>query len=432
MRTGLMMLTLIGLWAVSAAGQPPAKLGPVPGPTLGSIDRSPSVRVRVAKGVDRVSLGGPAFIAVRSASDPTIDPVRLRTPVTVARQGQAFLLRDAPGAGMTWRLRSMRIDTPDGRPLTLDGTALPGHLVLHPVDMPIPGQPTRLTPGIDAVNHVDLEEYLPGVLARELYANWPEETFRAQAIAARSYALWERHRHQHRAHDLESTTASQAYVGLTQNPRANRAVAATRGTVLSHDGRVVPAFYCSAVGREAQDAAAVFADRTPPIAPLRGGPRGAWDQPSPHYRWPTWRRPIDDASARVRAWAQASQHPAAALTRIVRIDTLAHVDRRQRPAGFTVQDSAGRSHRFTPVDLRLALNHTDPTLPALPPNAALKSSDCRFAVAGSVLVAQDGHGYGHGVGMSQWGAHAMANAGHDHRAILAHYYPGAALTRLYR
>ncbi|MEM0914982.1 MAG: SpoIID/LytB domain-containing protein [Planctomycetota bacterium] len=429
------LVSLILAGSLLLAANAMADLRPVPGPRLDTIDQSPTVRVRVAAATPSIHLAGPPTLAVRSASDATIPPVQLRSPVTVARHGNAFLLRDAAGAAMTWRLRSMHVDSPSPTPLTLNGNALPGHLVLHPVDVPPVTPAAQPTPGIDAVNHVDLEAYLPGVLSRELYASWPDETFRAQAVAARSYALWERQRNQHRTHDLESTVASQAYAGVTDNPRAHRAVAATRGTVLGYDGRVVPAFYSSTVGRESQDAAAVFADRTPPIAPLRGGPRGDWDRASPHHQWPTLHRSIDDASSRVRAWAASAGHPASALTRITRIDAIPHplpkAQTRLRPAGFLVHDARGSAYRFTAVDLRLALNYPAPRMPALPQRAVLKSSDCRFAVAGPNLVITDGYGYGHGVGMSQWGAHAMAKAGHDHRAILNHYYPGAALTRLY-
>jgi stage II sporulation protein D len=412
----LALALLLCVLLAGPASANPADRAIVPGPALDTIEPNPPLRIRVARGQAQVTVAGPTTLLIRSATDPTIRPVAVASPLTITRRDGAFAVVDANRKTLTWQLQAARIDPVQRHqptPLTLGDKPLPGHLTLHPAG------PDRF----DAINHTDLETYLPGVLHRELFPDWPAETFRAQAIAARSYALWERHRNHDKHYDLESTVASQAYAGLIDLPNPTQAVAATRGVVLAFEGRVVPAFYSSTIGRHAQDMAVVFADRTPVIAPLQGGNRGDWDRISKHYQWGPFAYDLDAASQSVRRWAQRRQHPAAELDRITQVRSLMR-DAWPLPVGYELTDTRGHTYRFRPIHLQHALADA-----AEPP---LKSPDITATVRGNQLIILRGYGYGHGVGMSQYGAFAMAQAGHDHRDILANYYPGARLTRLYR
>ncbi|MEO0588697.1 MAG: SpoIID/LytB domain-containing protein, partial [Planctomycetota bacterium] len=402
------------LTAAPASAQRDA-FGVVPGPEVASIDAEPVVRVRVGRYLSSVEFAGPAPITLRSATNSSIEPVQVATPAIVTHGPDGFVFRDAHGRSGTWKLASARVEPTDAGPITIGENSLPGSVVLHP---------SAAGDGrLDVVNHAGLEAYLPGVLTRELFPKWPLETYRAQAVAARSYALWECYRHSSRHYDLESTTASQAYSGLTDNPTALAGTEQTRGVVLVYEGRVVPAFYSSTIGRHAQDMSVIFADRTPVIRPLQGGPRGDWDQVSKHYKWGPIEYDIARATQSIRAWAEHNDHPAAEMDTLARFRSIM---RRDWPiaVGYELIDRQGKAYRFSPIEFRHSMfGAGDPTL---------KSSDVRATVRGRRLVILEGYGYGHGVGMSQYGAWAMAEAGHNHRSILTTYYPGAELIRAYR
>ena len=125
--------------------------------------------------------------------------------------------------------------TAGGRPVTL--VARKGHRVAYRGTL-------RLVPGSrggDTVNIVKLEQYLQGVVPQEVPALWPAEAVRAQAVAARSYAAYERRYDSHGAFDVYDTTADQVYGGASaEHPAASRAIRATRRVAVMHRG--APAF----------------------------------------------------------------------------------------------------------------------------------------------------------------------------------------------
>lgn len=404
--------------------------GAVTGPPLASINTEPTLRVRVARGervlslqpVDRgddvwLSPGGPVGGGAQ----------RFTPPVTVTSTGEAFRVEAADGRSGTWTIAALHAGAESDLKITTAGdAAYPGTVQLHHA----PG-------GIDAINHVPLETYLPGVLDRELYPNWRRQAFEAQAVAARSYALFEmsQSRRNGRRYDLESTTASQVYGGTSTNPTARAAVASTRGRVLAYDGRVVPAFYSSTTGGRGQDAAAVFT-RIADIPPLRGRSRDTWGSISPHWTWGPIRRDLDTLARRLAAWGEANDHPVANLRGIRGLAVTAR-SRAGRPAAFRVTDTAGTSYTLRSEQFRFACNFaTDGSaalnLPPLERDQRVMSSDLRFEPApGGDAVVITGRGWGHGVGLGQWGAQHLATRGYDARAILAYYYPDAAVVRLY-
>ncbi len=136
------------------------------------------------------------------------------------------------------------------------------------------------------VNVVDLEDYLKGVVPREMPASWGDDAFAAlvaQAVAARSYALATMS--PTATYDVFDDTRSQAYGGRSgEDPRTSRAVEATRGTVLTHRGEVITAFFFSTSGGRTENVENVFS--TAPVPYLVSVP-DPYDRGSPyHLRWP--------------------------------------------------------------------------------------------------------------------------------------------------
>ncbi|MEM7627568.1 MAG: SpoIID/LytB domain-containing protein, partial [Planctomycetota bacterium] len=408
--------------------------GPFPGPPVSQVNREPAIRVRVQTNVDHVEIVRRGAIRVTGPLGRGAKVYRYSTPAKITREagagaeasGGAWVIRDATGRSVRWRLPELLIETDDRGAIDLGEKAYPRRLVLTPRTDDANAETGRF----DVVNHVPMETYLAGVIERELYGNWPLETFKAQAVAARSYALWEMTIARHRHYDLESTTASQAYIGKAKNPRAVTAVAETRGQCLTYAGRVVPAFYSSSSGGLGQDAVIAFPNRVEDIAPLRAREHGAWDKASPQYRWGPVVRDNAELSRRIAAWGRDKPHPVAQLERIARIEVAAR-NRVGRPAAWLVTDTSGRRYTISCEWFRNACNDTDNGRLPLERGQRLLSSHLDVDVVGDTVRFSQGRGYGHGVGMSQWGAQAMAQAGHPYTAILQFYYPGAAVQKLY-
>ena len=259
------------------------------------------------------------------------------------------------------------------------------------------------------VNRLDLESYLAGVLRHESSEHWPMEALKAQAIISRTYALYQKLELQRpgvsRLFDVTATVASQVYGGKqSERRRTNRAVQETAGIVLADDGRLFPAYFHATCGGHTEDAAQLWQVELPPLR----GRTCPYCRSSPHF---AWRREImqKDLVAKLRAHG-------AAMDRI----TAVSVPERD-PSGRAVRV------RFEGPDGAVEVSGKD--LRAWLGPSWLKSLLIEPRMEGYNVIF-DGHGWGHGVGLCQWGASEMALQGRTVKEILEFYYPGATLYRL--
>ena len=278
----------------------------------------------------------------------------------------------------------------------------------------------RGTAGLRVVNRLDLDQYVAGIL--EVPGRWPMEALKAQAVAARTYALWEKQTgHWTKfGFDVCATTACQVYDGAdaergTAGKRWVQAVRETAGQVLLYKGKpALTRFHSSSGGRTLPNEA-LFPEG--PL-PYLSGVDDPGDTASPLHRWNvTFTREQLQDVLRVGIGLNGTL-----------VDVQAHVDDkavRVVTAGGQV-DVATR--RFTGVVNDKAPEMFPRSFPGLrsdgrPMPFTMPSS--RFFVertpSGFVI---HGRGYGHGVGMSQYGAKGLADKGKDYREILATYYTG--------
>lgn len=409
----------------------------------------PVVRVRVGRALERVELHAAGGLWLTGGGDGHRLAVEA-PPVTVWRErggagvveDEAYFIRDAKGETLRWATPTLEVSRRgEAGDVMLDGRAYPGTLVLRPAAGDAVGavaMAVAVAGRLDVVNHVGLEAYLPGVLERELYASWPAATFEAQAVAARSYAIWERALQASRdpsaggrGWDLESDVASQAYIGTATNPKAVDAVRRTRGVVLAYDGRVLPAFYSSTCGGRGQDAAAVFADRVDDLPPLRGVPRERCCEASKKYRW-RGERDAATLATRLAAWGRVNRHPVGAMRGLSAV-RIAVRNGAGRPTGYAVTDGSGRVFTLDAEQFRFACNFDGGDAGSkLEASMKLLSGDVEPRIDAGRVIFDEGRGYGHGVGMCQWGARGRALAGERYSQILAAYYGRASLMRAYR
>jgi stage II sporulation protein D len=275
------------------------------------------------------------------------------------------------------------------------------------------------------VNCLDMESYLAGVLPRELYRFWLPATYRALAVAARTFATYQmRTFGASHDYDLGAGQASQVYGGFSaETEKAWQAVRSTHGQVLTWGAGglegVFLAQYSACCGgvvngagviRDAQD-----------IEPLRGGQTCTDCVACPRYIWPA----VQISKADMLKAIAASFGPAGQLAGVKELRPVNQTSY-GRVVWVDVVAPDGKSIRLRAEDIRLSL------LRASPPGAdKLYSMNCKFRDLGEAIEFYDGRGFGHGVGLCQWGAEAKAEQGAAAEEILNFYYPGARIDRAY-
>lgn len=412
--------------AACRVGSPPGRIAAYPEAGTGRrAASSPPIRVRLQRRTDEILLDAEAPI---EATDAAGRPVWSgRGPLRVTRRpASGFVLGASPaGAGpirFSTGPRGFRV----GR--GSESIRLIGELAVVATSGSPPGT-------FDLIETLPIERYLPGVLAKELYHGFHARAFEAQAIAARSYALHERSRRAAMGSDfdVEASTMDQAYGGATAHPAAEDAVARTRGRVLVWNGEILRAYYSSTCG----DLAASAADTWPTgegysfnlAAPIQATSRRCACSASPRHRWSV-ERTLWDVSRRIKLWGAAAGNPIKAIS-TVRSIAIASRNAAGRPNRYRVTDDRGRRYELTAESLRLALNTERPDGPPITMSNRVLSGDFRVVIAGN-RVTITGRGFGHGVGLCQFGANGLAGQGLSVNEILARYYPGATIERAYR
>jgi stage II sporulation protein D len=288
----------------------------------------------------------------------------------------------------------------------------------------------------DVINDLDVEDYLAGVVTEEMEAGWPLEAIKAQAVASRTYALFEtRTTGAHRAWDLYADERSQMYGGINgETSKSRQAVAATGGIVLTYgpgDGTIFKAYFSSCCGGVTQAASDAFPG-DPYIPPLAEQSHGACCNGSKYYNWGPITITKAELARRVHVWAQRASRelgravPELNIAGVYRVD-LQGVNRYGRPNRVLVTDIRGVQYSWTAEQLRTVVD-TDAR-----PGSKLPSSYCKINgdPNSDSVTFYDGHGFGHGVGMCQWCADAHAAAGWNCDQILVDAYPQAKLVRAY-
>ena len=304
------------------------------------------------------------------------------------------------------------------RPISYDGKQIQGTLRLV--------RRTDLEPGdFDLVTHVAMESYLPGVLQKELYPHWPEATFEAQAIAARSYGCCERNFWRSRRHyDVVAGPASQAWSGGEASPRARSAVQATSGLVLVWKGRLVPAYYSAACGGlPASGSDAIGGNPSNAVGPLsvKSASQRREEGCCEDSPYASWKVVFDRAQVAKALATYGREHGRLDLAGLSRINAIEVINRNPagRPTRYRL--TGGKSFELGAEALRRALNGGENSGGE---DSFLLASCIEFRSTPKGIEAI-GRGFGHGVGLCQYGACSMGKAGANATAILARYYPGA-------
>jgi stage II sporulation protein D len=249
---------------------------------------------------------------------------------------------------------------------------------------------------ITAINNIDLEKYLYSVVGAEAYASWPIEALKAQAVSARSYALYKRLTSGNSLYDVDTSTVTQVYKGLdSEYVTTHTAVDSTTGQVMTHNNKVILAVFHSSSGGHTENVEDIWTSRLPYL-------RGVidYDQQAPVYQW-------------TKPFSASQINGRFGVGKIVSIAP-EKITPQGRVISMKVVGDRG-TKKFSGSDIR---NMFD--LPSTLFN--VYSDGNNFQIYG--------RGYGHGIGLSQWGAYYLAAQGVNYQTILAHYYQNATLAQM--
>ena len=356
------------------------------------------MRVALGDGLPAVEIGVADFVTVMEAgARRPLFGIPGGRVIRVVPAGPGLEVTSAPPAGERRRLAMLgvRLETRQG-PVRVGTRDFAGAVEVW-----------RNGDALLLVNEVPLEDYIAGTVRAEASEKWPLEALRAVAVVARTYAVFHQQRNPAKLYHIVASSLHQNFAGrVPEGSPVWEAVRTTAGQVVTWQGSVFPAFYHSDSGGFTEPAHLVFSgDGIPPLP----GVRDEFSLDSPNYTWSVT-LPLAVVAERLRQGG-------------VDVGTITGLTVLERSASLRV--------------VRVAVEHSRGT-------TTLKGTDFRRLVGYDVLkstlvvpvlgrdgfVRFEGRGWGHGVGLSQFGAKGMAERGYAYTQILEYYYPGAVLATL--
>jgi stage II sporulation protein D len=339
-----------------------------------------TMRIAVGPESSKVTLEGDALRVGADADDATFEPFN-STTVVVSLQGGKLIVGGSEAPAGALRFRS---GTDGSGVIQVNGVRVKGDVVV------LFGK-TQLA----AVNVLGLEDYLVGVLGSEMPKSFPPEALKAQAVAARTYALNKKLEQYSQPYHLGSSVISQVYKGLdVEDLRTREAVESTKGLVMTWQLQPIEAYFHASCGGRTENGGDALGRDLPYLKAVD----------CPCGRLPTSHWTLDLKPNDVKTLGVAK-------------GTALHVQGRS-PTGRARRVEAG-TRSIDAVTFRERIGY-------------MKLKSLQFEIEKSRDGWRvEGHGFGHGAGMCQWGARVYAEKGWGFEKILEHYYPGVDLQTLY-
>lgn len=326
------------------------------------------------------------------AADKKIVTLKPRRSFEISWDGKNFKLDGQTLGGDVCELRTFDPRDLGELAVTVNGREYRGGLKIM-----------RKGQGFTVINVLPIEKYLLGVVPEEMPADWPQEALKAQAVAARTYALKNRGRHKADGYDLCATTHCQVYGGKSgEGNGANKAVAATYGESLVINEKLIDTFFHTDSGGMTEHSENVWGTKLPYL------------------------RAAKEAQDKTLPW-----------------------EKQIKRANFESHFSLGKLQKIELSPLKIGEGTGDRSVSGRVLKVRLKFADGAKIVSGSDMrsmfglnstmfdmrltadrIVFKGYGLGHGLGLSQWGAKAWAKE-KNYREILAHYYQNTKLKKIY-
>ncbi len=261
--------------------------------------------------------------------------------------------------------------------------------------------------GLYFITELPFEKYIEGVVASEIGKDWNTEAMKTQAVISRTYAVYQKGLNAGKDYHITSSVLHQVYKGDNADETVSNAVKETTGEILTYEKKPVETFYHSTCTDKTELPEEVWGKSYPYLKSVL-----CMDKNSPYEHW-------------LRRFSVAEIEKALNIKGIKNININSFTSTGRVKTLKIVRESSrlGESPEETElevkaVDLRKLLGYKE-----------LPSTQFSISITGSEVVFE-GSGYGHGVGLSQWGALKMANEGKNYKEILQYYYPGTILQKM--
>jgi stage II sporulation protein D len=311
----------------------------------------------------------------------------------------------------------------------------------------------RMATGVvNVANQLGFEEYLYGVVPSEMPNSWPMEALKAQAVAARNYGLYNFGKHASDGYDVDSSTDCQAYEGYShENARTTQAVNETAGKLVLYNDKIIPAYFHSSSGGRTEDSENVWSYNLPYI-------RGVDDSYGLGSPYDNWTKKFDKAAIKAKLTAakidvgditdlvplEISENGRVTKLQIVGTTGSQVLEKEKVRSIFGYSDIKSTWYNIS-TDADLFVKDGTNNKPELnrasevyvvsatgvtklsSPNNQFSIKDQSTVITSNIIpqyYSFNGHGWGHGLGMSQYGAKGMAEAGFNYVQILEHYFTG--------
>lgn len=298
------------------------------------------------------------------------------------------------------------------------------------------------------MNILGTDDYTASVLGKEMSYNWPLEALKAQAVCARNFVLCRGNAHKDYGFDVCTTTHCQVYGGVaSEHENTRRAVNETKGILATYEGKVVPLYFFATSGGKTEDVENVWGSS---LGYLRSVD-DPYENPEKASKY-TWsvrmtrseiEQKLSKAGISVGTLSKITVDGVSAAGRVTKLtfhgsagSKSVQREKCRTVLGFYSQKFTVRAEMSNGIVTTAGYASTPlfaltgSGTQALAGYSAVNSGGGAY-VSGRVGDADtyifDGGGYGHGIGMSQWGARGMAESGFTYDAILKHYYTGIVL-----
>jgi len=269
---------------------------------------------------------------------------------------------------------------------------------------------------LTVINEVGLENYIAGVLPYEIDSGWKLEAIKAQAVVARTYALRNLKKHEQDGYDLCNTVHCQVYGGVEgEKDETNLAVEKTRGEVLTYKGNLANTFYHACCGGHTENPVYVWTDFEDNPEYLKGV-ECKFCVKSKHYNWSN---DVEESFIRKKLIEKGYKN----IGKILKIEFSERTEsKRAKYVKIYYKD------RFTGKSSDVKINSAFFRL-AIDPWTIKSTKFLSIKKIDKNTFRFTGQGWGHGVGMCQWGAKVMADEGYNYKEILNFYYPGTKIEK---
>lgn len=267
---------------------------------------------------------------------------------------------------------------------------------------------SKNTGKITVINKIGIEEYLYGVLPMEVSYEWPVEALKAQAVVSRTYAIKSMGKYEDKGYDLSATFLSQVYGGMNcENSNTTKAVDQTKGEIITFKGQLISAVFHSTCGGFTENVGNVW-DNNNTAPEYMEGVCCPYCRKSPQYNW--------ECVIKKETIRENLEKKGYHIDKIDSIRVAGRAPFSKRAIAFNVYHSGGRV-----------------TIPSNEFRMAVGSGQIRSTLLNLKNYRDKikfvGRGWGHGVGLCQWGAKGMADKGYGYMYIINKYFPRTKIVK---